>query len=104
MIVKIQHSIDIDEVPDKVDDLISDARRRLVSATGGMEAANIGNIKLQVADVEQAIEYLSSIRKKLLMADSLLEDSSYILKEWYSAKMQMVQTKEEPPRAEDSDE
>jgi len=88
VIVKIQHSVDIDDVPKKVDDLVSEALAKIVHAASDVPA-NIGDINLQATEVSEVLELLSTTRKRLLMADSLLEDSTHILREWYSAKMSM---------------
>lgn len=74
MQVKISYNVDIDEVPDLIDRILSEAKQRL--------AAGAENMKPFTYDVNKMIGQLDNMRDILSLVDSQLEDIANLAVGW----------------------
>ena len=77
MNVKINYTVDIEEVPSLIQDVLSSCLQEL---------STLSNTKLNTFEVEALLKNITHVRERLNWADQRLEDSSNIIIGYYNAK------------------
>ena len=89
MNVRISYTIDFDEIPDKVENMVDEAYNIL------QEIVESPPEKIEKNSVLKSLDSLESIRKKLLVVDTRLADCYNILAGFNKALAEAVLPKEE---------
>lgn len=105
MKVKISYSVELEEIPDKVRELLKGVSSELeyVASSIPSEVA----IDMTVESVTDFAEKIDKVRQKLFILDSKLEDAASIAADWYQTsvsieakKLGLDQTPEEVKNVE----
>ena len=78
MNVKINYTVDIEEVPNLIQDILTSCLQEL---------STLSSTKLNTFEVEPLLENIAHVRERLSWVDRRLEDSSNITIGYYSAKL-----------------
>lgn len=92
MKVKISYSVDIEEIPGRVQKLINDLSMEL-SAIASSLPNNIEKIDFRSDVVKDVYEKIDTARRKLFILDSRLGDSLIILDDWRSTMVALEAAK-----------
>tara|TARA_Y100000310_G_C20670213_1_gene809845 strand:- start:2371 stop:2664 length:294 start_codon:yes stop_codon:yes gene_type:complete len=95
MNVKVSYTVDIEEVPSLVQDLLASCQQELVA---------LSNTKLNIFEAEALLKKVAQVRKRLNWIDSRLEDSSNILVGYHNTNSEPSFDQEEPPQEDFEDE
>ena len=85
MKVKISYSVELEEIPDKVRDLLKSVSSELeyVASSIPGEVA----VDMTVESVTDFAEKIDKVRQKLFILDSKLEDAATIVGDWYQTSV-----------------
>ena len=77
MRVKVSYTLDLEEVPKLIEDLLSDCRASMV--------AQLDNLETPVHNLEKVSNKLKDVREQIGLVDSKLEDCINMAQGYYSA-------------------
>jgi len=91
--VKIQYTIDLDELPLEVNNLLNKSNHRLIDQVESLEAAHRNGLDFIMT--MKTVEDISAIREHLADIDFILSDVSTLITNYVSYK---VQQDSQPPQ------
>lgn len=108
MKVKISYSVDIEEVPKRVQEIINEASTDLNQLASSLPN-NVEKVDFRSDFIKDTYEKIDSVRRKLFVLDARLGDSLTILDDWRStmvaieaAKISQSAAPEAPKEEEDA--
>jgi len=102
MKVKISYSVDVDEVPERVQKLVDEVSMDL-SSLAALLPSNIEKVDFRSDFIKGVYEKIDSARRKLFILDARLGDSLIILDDWRTTMVAIEAAKinqassQEPP-------
>ena len=85
MKVKINYSVDLEEIPSKVREILSDVSAQLAFLSNSIPyEPELKKTKESISDLAEKID---KIRRKLFILDSQLEDMVVVSDEWYQTSI-----------------
>jgi len=85
MKVKISYSVELEEIPDKVRDLLKSVSSELEYVASSIPSDVV--IDMTVESVADFAEKIDKVRQKLFILDSKLEDAATIAGDWYQTSV-----------------
>jgi len=100
MRVKISYTVDLEEMPERVDALVDEATRELQKGLeSGREEFN--HLLMKHGNLEKSIKRVDEMREALLKADLQLSDCTQLLVKLQGLRAQLNEPDNEQPQAEE---